>query len=91
MDEKTLKKANEIQTAIKEKRKAIDEIIGIQSHRTQAQHKMQILWSTIEDSRQMPCALDLKQILPELDQALQKAQVRLRKDITELEKEFDSL
>ncbi len=90
MVEKTLKRGNEIQEAIKKKRKAIDDITGILKNRKLAFHKM-YLYSSIELSRNMPYSLDLTEVQPELDQALQNAQVRLHQEILKLEKEFEEL
>lgn len=90
MTEDNFKKATDIQATIAEKKKAIESIITILHHRTLAAHTL-VLRSDVDGVTHHTTSIDQKQIQPELDQALRKAQIRLRQEVAELEKEFEQL
>ena len=90
MDKETLENAIKIDGTIKELENAIANIGDLLQHDVRPDDYQVVLQSHYHGGL-TGARLDTKYIFPELREALQKAQVRLRYEVTELKKEFEAL
>ena len=90
MNIETLEAANKLDRAICDRNLAIERI-GVTLQRMKEEGYVVIVDSYPADNPEHHNPIDQLALLPELREALQKAQVRLRYEVTELKKEFEKL
>lgn len=90
MNIETLEAANNLDRAIRDMNLAIERI-GVTLQRMKEEGYVVIVDSYPTDNPEHHNPIDQLALLPELREALQKAQVRLRYEVTELKKEFEKL